>query len=172
MVCPSCGVKNPTGSKFCNGCGTRLTPVCPTCGAANVLAARFCNECGSYLEDATPRPSGHRSATTSGSAAPTPLAERRLVSILFVDLVGFTSFAEGRDPEEVRDTLTSYFDLASDVIARFGGTVEKFIGDAIMAVWGAPTAHEDDAERAVRAGLELVAAVPSVGSGSRPGPAC
>jgi class 3 adenylate cyclase/tetratricopeptide (TPR) repeat protein len=91
------------------------------------------------------------------------VAERRVVSILFADLIGFTPFAEERDAEEVRDTLTRYFELASDVIRRYGGTVEKFIGDAIMAVWGAPTAHEDDAERAVRAGLDLVDAVRSLG---------
>ena len=85
------------------------------------------------------------------------------MSVLFADLVGFTTFAEGRDAEDMRDLLTRYFDLASDVIARYGGTVEKFIGDAVMAVWGAPTAHEDDAERAVRAALELVDAVKALG---------
>jgi class 3 adenylate cyclase len=93
------------------------------------------------------------------------VAERRLVSVLFADLVGFTPFAEERDAEDVRDTLSRYFDLASEVIGRYGGTVEKFIGDAVMAVWGAPTAQEDDAELAVRAALELVDAVRSLGSG-------
>jgi class 3 adenylate cyclase/predicted ATPase len=100
-------------------------------------------------------------STTSQPA----VAERRLVSILFADLVGFTPFAEERDAEDVRDTLTRYFGLASDVIGRYGGTVEKFIGDAVMAVWGAPTAREDDAERAVRAALDLVDAVTTLGSG-------
>ncbi len=95
--------------------------------------------------------------------APAPVAERRHVSVLFADLVGFTPFAEERDVEDVRDTLTRYFELASTVIGRHGGTAEKFIGDAVMAVWGAPLAHEDDAERAVRAGLELVDAVRSLG---------
>jgi class 3 adenylate cyclase/tetratricopeptide (TPR) repeat protein len=92
-----------------------------------------------------------------------PVAERRLVSVLFADLVGFTTLAEGRDAEETRELLSRYFDLATDVVARYGGTVEKFIGDAVMAVWGAPTAHEDDAERAVRAALELVDAVKGLG---------
>jgi class 3 adenylate cyclase len=77
--------------------------------------------------------------------------------------VGFTPFAEERDAEEVRDTLTRYFEVASEVIGRYGGTVEKFIGDAVMAVWGAPTAREDDAERAVRAALDLVDAVKGLG---------
>ncbi len=94
-----------------------------------------------------------------------PVAERRLVTVLFADLVGFTALAEGRDAEETRELLSRYFDLARDVIGRYGGTVEKFIGDAVMAVWGAPTAHEDDAERAVRAGLELLDVVRSLGPG-------
>lgn len=92
-----------------------------------------------------------------------PIAERRLVSVLFADLVGFTPFAEGRDAEDVRETLSRYFELARDVIERYGGTVEKFIGDAVMAVWGAPVAREDDAERAVRAALELVDVVRTLG---------
>ena len=87
---------------------------------------------------------------------------------MFADLVGFTTLAEGRDAEETRELLTGYFDLARGVIERHGGTVEKFIGDAVMAVWGAPTAHEDDAERAVRAALELVAAVPALGDAQHP----
>ncbi len=85
------------------------------------------------------------------------------MSVLFADLVGFTTLAEGRDAEDTRELLSRYFDLARDVIGRYGGTVEKFIGDAVMAVWGAPVAHEDDAERAVRAGLELVDAVKGLG---------
>jgi class 3 adenylate cyclase/tetratricopeptide (TPR) repeat protein len=91
------------------------------------------------------------------------VSERRHVSVLFVDLVGFTALAEERDAEDVRDTLARYFELAGEVINRHGGTAEKFIGDAVMAVWGAPVAHEDDAERAVRAGLELVDAVRLLG---------
>jgi class 3 adenylate cyclase/tetratricopeptide (TPR) repeat protein len=87
------------------------------------------------------------------------------VSILFADLVGFTTLAEGRDAEDTRELLSRYFELSRDVIGRYGGTVEKFIGDAVMAVWGAPTAHEDDAERAVRAGLELVDGIKSLGPG-------
>ena len=87
------------------------------------------------------------------------------MSVLFADLVGFTPFAEERDAEDVRATLDRYFAIASEVIGRYGGTVEKFIGDAVMAVWGTPTAHEDDAERSVRAALELVDAVRGLGDG-------
>ena len=84
------------------------------------------------------------------------------MSVLFADLVGFTAASEGRDAEDTRELLTRYFDISRQVIERYGGTVEKFIGDAVMAVWGAPVANEDDAERAVRAGLELVDAVPTI----------
>jgi class 3 adenylate cyclase/tetratricopeptide (TPR) repeat protein len=87
------------------------------------------------------------------------------VSVLFADLVGFTTYSEGRDAEEVRELLTRYFELATDVVERYGGTIEKFIGDAVMAIWGAPTAREDDAERAVRAALELIDGIPVLGPG-------
>ncbi len=94
---------------------------------------------------------------------PAPEAERRLVTVLFADLVGFTTVSESRDAEEVRELLTRYFETCRRLIARYGGTVEKFIGDAVMAVWGTPTANEDDAERTVRAALELVNAVAALG---------
>jgi class 3 adenylate cyclase/tetratricopeptide (TPR) repeat protein len=93
----------------------------------------------------------------------TPIAERRLVSVLFADLVGFTTRSEAADPEDVRELLSKYFDVCRRLIERYGGVVEKFIGDAVMAVWGAPVANEDDAERAVRAALELTAAVTALG---------
>jgi len=84
-------------------------------------------------------------------------------SVLFCDLVGFTTLSESRDPEEVRELLSRYFDVARTVIGRYGGVVEKFIGDAVMAVWGTPTATEGDGERAVRAALDLVDAVAQLG---------
>ncbi|MDQ3689976.1 MAG: adenylate/guanylate cyclase domain-containing protein, partial [Chloroflexota bacterium] len=89
----------------------------------------------------------------------TPTTERRLVSVLFADLVGFTTISEARDAEDVRELLGHYFDTCREIVGRYGGSVEKFIGDAVMAVWGTPTAQEDDAERAVRAALDLVDAV-------------
>jgi class 3 adenylate cyclase/tetratricopeptide (TPR) repeat protein len=161
LICSNCGTTNPPGLKFCGECGTRLGVACTSCGAVLSPGTKFCGECG------VPAPSSVASSAggEAGGAAPGPVAERRLVSVLFADLVGFTPFAEERDAEDVRDTLTTYFELATDVITRYGGTVEKFIGDAVMAVWGAPRAHEDDAERAVRAGLELVDAVRVLGPG-------
>jgi predicted ATPase/class 3 adenylate cyclase len=94
-----------------------------------------------------------------------PIAERRLVSVLFADLVGFTALSASRDAEETRDLLSRYFELARTLVARYGGTVEKFIGDAVMAVWGTPVATESDAERAVRAALDLVASIPELDPG-------
>ncbi|MEA2630404.1 MAG: hypothetical protein QOE66_623, partial [Chloroflexota bacterium] len=161
VICSNCGTLNDAGRKFCSECAARLAIACPTCGALNAPTAKFCGECATALNaGATPAPT-----VRAPSAIPGPAAERRLVSVLFVDLVGFTTFAEGRDAEETRELLSHYFDVARDVISRYGGTIEKFIGDAVMAVWGAPIAHEDDAERAVRAGLELVDAVRSLGPG-------
>ena len=104
-----------------------------------------------------------RSQATSSVTSTVPISERRLVSVLFADLVGFTSLSETRDPDEVRDLLSRYFDTARQIVLRYGGTVEKFIGDAVMAVWGTPVAQEDDAERAVRAALDLVQAVHTLG---------
>jgi class 3 adenylate cyclase/tetratricopeptide (TPR) repeat protein len=115
--------------------------------------ARFCGGCGAPLA-AAPAPA---------PSAAVPVAERRLVSVLFADLVGFTTLSETRDAESVRDLLSRYFDTCRRLIEAYGGTVEKFIGDAVMAVWGTPVATEQDAERAVRAGLDLAAAVAALG---------
>ena len=171
VTCSSCGTENRPGSKFCSECATPLAASCPTCGSANPPGSKFCSECATPLivaarpaTSASPKP-GPDGGERPSAGGPDTGAERRLVSVLFADLVGFTPFAAGRDAEEVRETLTRYFDIASDVIGQYGGTVEKFIGDAVMAVWGAPIAREDDAERAVRAGLELVDAVRALGSG-------
>jgi class 3 adenylate cyclase/tetratricopeptide (TPR) repeat protein len=162
LRCASCGTENEAGRKFCEECGARLAAGCPVCGSPNAATAKFCGECGTKLSGASAPDEGPVVASPS---SPAPVAERRVVSVLFADLVGFTTLSEGRDAEDTRALLSRYFALARDVIERYGGTVEKFIGDAVMAVWGAPTAHEDDAERAVRAGLELVDAVRSLGPG-------
>ena len=163
VICSNCGTENPAGTKFCKECGARLGVACPACGIALLPDAKFCGECGSPVSATTTV--GATAAHAAASASSPPVAERRLVSVLFADLVGFTTLAENRDAEDTRELLIRYFDLARDVIGRYGGTVEKFIGDAVMAVWGAPVAREDDAERAVRAGLEIIDAVHALGSG-------
>ncbi|MDT7543911.1 MAG: hypothetical protein QOE99_21, partial [Actinomycetota bacterium] len=157
MTCASCAADNVEGAKFCVECGAPQRPsACAVCGSP-LGRGRFCAECG------TPVP-GAPATPVPAAPIPTPrTAERRLTSVLFGDLVGFTTLSESRDPEEVRELLSRYFDEARTVVQRYGGTVEKFIGDAVMAVWGVPIAHEDDAERAVRAGLDLVGMVTALG---------
>jgi class 3 adenylate cyclase/tetratricopeptide (TPR) repeat protein len=153
MRCPACQSENREGRRFCASCGAELVVECPACGSANEPGDRFCGACGTAL-----------TAAPAAVPAPGPPAtERRMVSVLFADLVGFTALSGPRDPEEVRELLSSYFDAARRTVERHGGTVEKFIGDAVMAVWGAPVAQEDDAERAVRVALELVDAVRALG---------
>jgi class 3 adenylate cyclase len=124
-----------------------------------VSGQQFCTDCGTSLRASVADPSPGDVAADQ-RAAP---AELRLVSVLFCDLVGFTARSEDLDDDVVRDLLTGYFDIARAIIGRHGGTLEKFIGDAVMAVWGVPVALENDAERAVRAGLELVDAVEAYG---------
>ena len=138
MVCASCGATNAASRRFCLECGTALASACPACGEPNEPNARFCGSCGVPMAPGAAAATGAADASDVLRARASPVAERRLVSVLFADLVGFTPFAEGRDAEEVRETLSRYFELATDVIGRYGGTVEKFIGDAVMAVWGAP----------------------------------
>jgi class 3 adenylate cyclase len=113
--------------------------VCPSCGHGDHAGAKFCSECGIALV----------------TAEPPTREERKVVTVLFADLVGFTSRAEQMDPEDVRALLVPYYSRLRAELERFGGTVEKFIGDAVMTLFGAPVAHEDDAERAVRAALAI-----------------
>ena len=151
IVCSNCGAENRADAKFCGECGAGLAALCPACSTPNEPGRKFCYECGASL-------GGLPGSAAAVPAQPreTPAAERRLVSVLFADLVGFTTLSESRDAEEVRELLSRYFDTCRRLIGLYGGTVEKFIGDAVMAVWGTPVAREDDSERAVRAALELV----------------
>jgi class 3 adenylate cyclase len=113
--------------------------VCLSCGHRNQPGAKFCSECGAAME----------------AAEPLAVEERKVVSVLFADLVGFTSQAELMDPEDVRALLSPFYARPRAELERFGGTVEKFIGDAVMALFGAPVTHEDDPERAVRAAVAI-----------------
>ena len=165
MRCTACGTENADAQKFCGECGASLVRRCPSCGTAAPPGQKFCGECGTPIDAPAPaaaRPVGAEPVPPAGEQ----IAERRVASILFVDLVGFTSLSEHRDAEDVRELLTSYFDTARTIVSRYGGVVEKFIGDAVMAVWGTPARHEDDAERAVRTGLDIVTAVAELGRGA------
>ena len=140
-------------------CGAHLVATCAGCQQELTPGARFCASCG--LRVGADEAATHAEPATT--AEPGALAERRQISVLFVDLAEFTSLAESMDPEDVRSVQSRYFEVARSIVAAYGGTIEKFIGDAVMAVWGAPAAHEDDAERAVRAALAIVYAVDRIG---------
>jgi class 3 adenylate cyclase/tetratricopeptide (TPR) repeat protein len=158
--CGRCGAPLDEGDLFCGDCGAPASVGCPACGEPLTPGKRFCRRCGATLVEAAP------ATAPVSSSVPESAAERRMCSVLFCDVVGFTPLSEARDPEAVRELLSEYFGVARTVIGRYGGVVEKFIGDAVMAVWGTPVATEGDAERAVRAALELVAAVAELGAES------
>ncbi|MGI5213979.1 adenylate/guanylate cyclase domain-containing protein [Plantactinospora sp. CA-290183] len=141
--CTTCGRTTASGDRFCGGCGTELVPVCPRCERPLAADAAFCTACG------TPRPGEPERGGAVGQE------DRRRVSVLFVDLIDFTPYVERADPELVRTMQTGFFSAARRVIGQYGGVVEKYIGDAVMALFGAPVATETDALRCVRAGLEL-----------------
>ena len=155
-LCPSCGVENVDVARFCGDCGTALDASCPSCGMARQPGKRFCIRCGGLLDQPTVALSGlallapTEPVSTTQTRPESPVSELRVCSVLFVDLVGFTPLSESKDPEEVRELLSEYFERAKTVISRYGGVVEKFIGDAVMAIWGTPVTTESDAERAVR----------------------
>jgi class 3 adenylate cyclase len=139
-VCPSCGAENDAAARFCASCGAGLVDTCPGCGADTRAGAQFCEACGHRLD----RPAASQE-------------ERKLVTVLFADLTGSTTLGEQLDPERLRVLLAEYFGAMASVIESWGGTVEKFVGDAVMAVFGIPALHEDDPERALRAALDMQA---------------
>ena len=146
--CPACGFLNTGDAVFCGRCGGVLGPTCSACGAGPLAPGIvFCTTCGAELA---------RSAVA---------LERKVVSVVFVDVVGFTSMSEALDPEDVRRVLDPYYLRAREELERYGGTVEKFIGDAVMALFGSPVSHEDDPERAVRAAYAVREAVHGLASG-------
>jgi class 3 adenylate cyclase/predicted ATPase len=161
-ACARCGASLGVGDRFCGDCGIPVGG-CPSCGEPVIPGKSFCRACGQALAGNAPGPVT-RMAATGDEPGGEPVAERRVCSVLFCDVVGFTPLSESRDPEAVRELLSRYFGVARTVIGRYGGVVEKFIGDAVMAVWGTPVAAEGDAERAVRAALDLVAAVGELGA--------
>ena len=175
-TCHSCASEVPAGAKFCGQCGAAQALHCPACGTLTRQPdQRFCLECGAAIPPLTgreqtgetsagaPSAPGPRDRPTKSSVFDLPVVERRLVSVLFGDLTGFTAFSESHDAEDVRQLVATYYAAARRITAAYGGTIRKYEGDGVMATWGAPVAREDDAERAVRAALDLVAAVTSLG---------
>ena len=167
MTCPGCGHANPPGVRFCGGCGTALEIVCARCQARNPPGNRFCHDCGGALsaertsdrfaspQTYTPKHLAEKILTTGSALA----GERKQVTVLFVDVAGFTSLSERLDPEEVHRLMSRAFDLMLAEVHRYEGTVNQFLGDGIMALFGAPIAHEDHARRAVHAALGVARAL-------------
>jgi class 3 adenylate cyclase len=157
MECPSCRADIPEESKFCDECGAALPGRCPSCGAAIRSGAKFCPACGKRLT------ASDRDPTAATPTAPIPhimsagaSAERRQLTVMFCDLVNSTVLSARLDPEDMRNVLRVYHDGCASVVARFEGFVAKYMGDGVLVYFGYPHAHEDDAERAVGAGLALV----------------
>ena len=145
LICADCGHANGTSARFCEECGGSLAPRCPSCGASVSPTARFCAGCGAPLADAAP---------TTGAL--------KVVSVLFSDVVGSTALQEALEPESARRVMTRFYEAMRAVVERHDGAIQKFIGDAVVAVFGVPTVYEDDAVRAVRCATAMTAALASL----------
>ena len=164
MECPNCHSGNPPDAKFCGECGHRFDLTCSECGTNNPAGNKFCNECGANLKPAKEVPD-EVAETKSPPAFPSketivtdssPIAgERKHVTVLFSDLTGYTTMSEKLDPEEVKGITSRIFSEISKIVAKYDGFIEKYAGDAVMAIFGVPNAHEDDPIRAVKAAREI-----------------
>jgi ribosomal protein L40E len=152
MLCRSCSAENPEDAKFCVRCGISLQRGCEKCAYQNPFDARFCAQCGTRLDSL----SGVRRAEPRETGF---AGERRHLTVLFCDLVNSTRIAAQLDPEEWREIVAEYHRTAAQTIERFGGHVAQYLGDGVMAYFGYPEAHDNDAERGVRAGLGMLEAV-------------
>src|SRR5712692_10506846 len=165
MHCPSCGFDNPDEMKFCGQCASPLSHRCPQCGFENPPGFAFCGQCASPLDAELQSP---KSQVQSLGSKPSPTerasstGERRQLTVMFCDLVGSTPLSEKLDPEELREVILAYQEVCAQVIRRFEGHLARYLGDGLLVYFGYPQAHEDDAQRAVRAGLEIVAALPQL----------
>jgi predicted ATPase/class 3 adenylate cyclase len=161
MRCPACHAATPPDANFCPECGGRLRLICPACQAANAAGHRFCQHCGRALVD----PGGPTADPGVDEA------ERRQLTVMFCDLVGSTTLAQQLDPEDLRDVIRRYQEVCAGIIARHGGHIAQYLGDGLLVYFGYPQAHEDDARRAVRAGLGIAEAIraprPAEGAGER-----
>src|SRR5215831_20930346 len=170
MRCSKCGTDNREGRKFCAKCGGPLTWSCPKCGATNEPGEDFCGDCGSALsssgagilspEGASSTPAAERIDESAPSTG-----ERRHLTVLFCDLVNSTEIAARLDPEEWRDIVARYQHVAAEAVARFEGHVAQYLGDGVLVLFGYPAAHENDAERAVRTGLDIIERVSALNAG-------
>jgi class 3 adenylate cyclase/tetratricopeptide (TPR) repeat protein len=162
MECPSCHSEMPDDSRFCEACGAALTVRCSSCGATSRAGARFCSKCGTALAAES---SAKPALNVAQSKPPTVSAERRQLTVMFCDLVGSTALSSRVDPEDMREIIGAYHGCCAEQITKAGGFVAQYLGDGVLAYFGYPEAHEDDAERAVRTGLVLVDSVSRLRAG-------
>ena len=163
MECPRCRADIREASRFCDECGSPSRAQCSSCGGENRPDAKFCSQCGIGLSE----PTAKAGAAAGATAVRTSSAERRQLTVMFVDLVGSTALSARVDPEDLREVLGAYHKCVAETVRRFHGFVANYMGDGVLVYFGYPRAHEDDAEQAVRAALELVTAVSALKS-----PAC
>ncbi len=177
MQCAGCRFENPAGMRFCVQCGAALAHRCPSCGTEVAATFRFCGMCGASLGASAPSPPRDAPAAAPRVAPYTPRhladkilksrsaleGERRQVTVLFADLAGFTSLAEKLDPEQVHGIIDRCFELITAEVHRFDGTINQYTGDGVMALFGAPIAHEDSPRRAVHAALGIQRAIREYG---------
>lgn len=145
MKCPACQFDNPARDKFCLGCGSRLDRNCPNCGEKIPLSAKYCDRCGQ----------GPADGICSDRKCPDIEGERKHVTVLFSDLCDYTPMSERMDPEEVKEIVNRLFGEIAQVITKYDGFIEEYVGDAVMAVFGATRACGDDPVRAIRAAREI-----------------
>ena len=161
VQCPSCLKENPPGVLFCGFCGSKMERICHSCGAANPAQFRFCGQCGTAL-----RAEGLHQELASvqrRSEVPLSAAERRQITILFSDLVGSTQMSRVLDPEDLRELIAEYRHEVADAVIAYAGEIARYMGDGILAYFGYPAAHENDAARAIHAGLDIVRRVSGAG---------
>ena len=163
MLCPHCQTENREGRRFCAGCGGPLPAPCGACGFMNQADEKFCGGCGRPLaESAAPK-----AAPVAKTQAPKPqdaAGDRRPVTVMFADLTGYTALSASLDPEDIHRLLHRFFDVVDGIVIGYGGTIDKHIGDSVMALFGAPVSHGNDPERAVRAALDIHAAMAGLGA--------
>lgn len=159
LLCQQCGFENPDSMKFCGQCGHNLNLICPKCSFVNPDDFKFCGNCAATLisikANDTSTPPADTEDKRRGARA-VHEAERRQITVLFCDMVGSTALSEGLDPEDLRDVMREYRQMCDTVIHKVNGYIAQYLGDGVLAYFGYPLAHEDDARRAVQAGLELV----------------
>lgn len=164
MRCPSCKVTVSEGAKFCAECGTSLPRACPACGHAGPAQAKFCPECGANLASTNKDTEPARRVSAVATLASSP--ERRQLSVMFCDMVGSSALSTRHDPEEQRDVVSTFQGCCATQIKQLGGMVAQYLGDGVLAYFGYPAAHEDDPERAVRAGLAILNALGTLKPGA------